>query len=84
MWKKALSVTVLGIATAIPVLAGGCASSSEQPNAVTGQPVSGQDPAAYDKFGNYHSEWEGKPYLNPRFIDDKQHFRADWVNSGVR
>jgi hypothetical protein len=79
MWKKAISIAMLGIATAIPVVAGGCASNQEQPNAVTGQP--GMDPAAFDQYRNYHAEWEGKPWLNPRFQDQKHHYHPEWVGA---
>jgi hypothetical protein len=79
MLKKAISIALLGIATTIPVVAGGCASSEEQPSAVTGQ--TGLDPNAYDRSGTYHPEWVGHPWLNPRFQDQKGHYHPEWVGA---
>lgn len=81
MWKRTLTWTVLGIAAATPLFAGGCASE-ENPSAVTGQQeVTGNDPNAYDRSGAYHSDWEGKPWMNPRFQDQKGHYHPEWVGS---
>ena len=85
MLKKTITLAMLTIAAAIPVVAGGCASESDKPNAVTGQQaVVGTDSAAYDQYGKYHAEWEGKPWLNPRYQDQKGHFHPDWVGAPGR
>ncbi len=83
MLRNLVRITVLAVATAIPLVAGGCASdnSSNQPAQLTG---SGQDRAAYDKFGVYHPDYEGKPWANPRFQDQKGHYHPDWVNATGR
>lgn len=60
MWKKAFILTVLGIAPSIPLVAGGCASNSEQPNAVTGNVSNvpdSQNPRYQDQKHHFHPEW---------------------------
>jgi hypothetical protein len=83
MWKNTLAVAVLGLAGAGALISTGCASESEKPNAVTGvtgeQTSQGMDRAAYDQWGQYHSEWEGKPEMNPSFYDSKHHYHPEWV-----
>jgi hypothetical protein len=63
MWKRTLTLVVLGIAATIPLAAGGCASNSdEKPNAVTGNTSSvqnSQNPRYLDQKGHYHPEWVG-------------------------
>jgi hypothetical protein len=82
MWKRTLTVAALTAGFSIPLLSAGCESNNEKPNAVTGQPVgTGMDPAAYDKYGVYHPEWEGKPQLNPRYQDQKGRYHPEWVGA---
>ena len=81
MWSKLFTAAILGMGTAGFTLVGGCSSSNEKPNAVTGQDTGVQDPAAYDAFGKYHPEWVGHPERNPRYIDQKGHYHPEWVNA---
>jgi hypothetical protein len=61
MSKKTVSLAVLGIMAPCPLVAGGCASNSdEKPNAVTGTISSlpdSQNPRYQDQKHHFHPEW---------------------------
>ena len=64
MFKKLLSVTVLGMTIALPVLAGGCTSTTDKGTyGLTGtdRQLTPQEKARYtDQKGHFHSEWVGE------------------------
>jgi hypothetical protein len=62
MFKKLLTVAVLGMTITLPLLAGGCAST---PGAYgltgTDRQMTAQEKARYtDQKGNFHADWIGE------------------------
>ena len=75
MTRKLVTVAVLAAVSLAGVFAAGCATDdrqSGQPYSLTGQ--------ADDKTGVP----EDKPWLNPRYVDSKGHYHAEWVGQNGR
>jgi hypothetical protein len=84
MSMRLIKIAAVGAIGSAALFAAGCASESEKPYSITGQPTGRQDAVAYDQRGEYQADWVGKPWLNPRYNDEKGHYHPEWVGRADR